>query len=347
MANDDIYYGETGPRKNEYYITGYCGVVVFVTVFVMGIRGLRATEHIISKYFFIGISLMAICELPRYILFSVNDEYESRVAYAFHILGGAFFFASLSSVCYMWSCVLQLGPVSSLAYSKNGLLLVNLVVATIQAYSFVACLTSPSLSQFFHSNLFVAFVVEEILQSLIYSTGLSIFGAKLIIRLQNHAATSGVTMLRSILVRLTVTLGITSLASLLRLLICVLQICSLKSSFDISSYYFPHYGSLWFTLAEFLPRGVSSIALMLLMKKGSHHNKRVLCVHNGRYALQSSVYSSVSSDGRQSSMYEPRLGSLDANKISLGECLMHCSDTGSSQSDIYIKADLLSDEDHV
>jgi hypothetical protein len=33
-----------------------------------------------------------------------------------------------------------------------------------------------------HSNVYVAFVVEEILQNLIYSTGLFMFGVKLIVR---------------------------------------------------------------------------------------------------------------------------------------------------------------------
>jgi hypothetical protein len=38
---------------------------------------------------------------------------------------------------------------------------------------------------------------------------------------------------------------------------------------------FPHYGILWFSLAEFLPRGGSSVALILFMSKKSHQISRL------------------------------------------------------------------------
>ena len=38
--------------------------------------------------------------------------------------------------------------------------------------------------------------------------------------------------------------------------------------------FFSHYGILWFSLAEFIPRGGSSLALLLFMSKRSHQGSR-------------------------------------------------------------------------
>lgn len=38
--------------------------------------------------------------------------------------------------------------------------------------------------------------------------------------------------------------------------------------------FFTHYGILWFSLAEFIPRGGSSLALLLFMSKRSHQVSR-------------------------------------------------------------------------
>ena len=259
--SDDLYYGEVGPNKQEYRLTGCCGIIIFSCVFgvaTLGLSRLEFKKPTAQTAFYIGICLMALCELPRYFEFALKREYVSRIGYAFHILGGTFFFVSLCVVCFLWANILKLGPMLSLIYSKKGLGMAIVILGSVQVGAICACLSSSSLVRFFHSTFFIIFVVEEILQSLIYSTGLWIYGLQLIFRcvmstygtihlpltslchfhtrLRNYAAaSSNMIPLQVALRRLTITLGVTSVSSMLRLIMCALQIGSLKTGFNFSS----------------------------------------------------------------------------------------------------------------
>jgi hypothetical protein len=128
-------------------------------------------------------------------------------------------------------------------------------------------------------------------------------------RLDNYAQMStNIKQLKTVVYRLTATLGITSIASLLRLGMCILQIYSLKGSqpiwnvcvFFFSSAHlpqeeFPQYGLLWFLFAEFIPRGISAVALMHLMRNTNDAKKREKLT-TGRYALSSSLTSAKKGD---------------------------------------------------
>ena len=262
MTDDDLYFGEEGPTEVsfgalhflnfvvsclindilfsyvqlEFLITGILGILVFLAVLVVAIRGyvMTSQSHLHLRFFFAGIFITAICELPRYIIFTIDRRYTSQLGYALHMLGGLFYFFSLSIVCYMWSCIVNLGTVSTWLYSKPGLVAANLVLGSVLIYACVACLQASSLSDFFHSDLFILFVAEEIVQSLLYTAGLSLYGVSMIYKLK-HASGPALTVLQKLLVRITITLGLTSLASLLRLIMCCLQIASAKSSFSVSN----------------------------------------------------------------------------------------------------------------
>lgn len=220
----------------EYHVTGVFGTAIFVVVLLTALRGLLLTSktHVHLRLFFLAIFITAACEIPRYLMFAIEGKYTSRVAYAFHMLAGLFYFFALSIVCYMWSCIVDLGTLSSLLYSKNGLVGANIFLGSILIYACVACLTASSLSDFFHSDLFILFVAQEIVQSLLYTAGLTLYGVSMIYKLRDVQG-SALSVLQRLLARITVTLGFTSLATLLRLIMCCLQIASSKSDFSVSN----------------------------------------------------------------------------------------------------------------
>ena len=209
---------------------------MFCVVLVMAVRGysLTTASHSHLQYFYFSVFISSCLEIPRYALFVTDAEYTSRASYACHMLAGLFYFFSLSIVCYMWSCVVNLGTLSTLIYSLSGLVVANVFLGSVLIFAAVACLTASSLSDFFHSDLFILFVAEEIVQSLLYTTGLTLYGVRMIFKLQ-YAQGTALSVLQKLLVRITVTLGFTSMASLLRLIMCCLQIASYKTDFSLSS----------------------------------------------------------------------------------------------------------------
>jgi hypothetical protein len=176
-GDDIVQAGST-----EFLITGCCGIVIFCYGFILAIFGYLSAKSSSSQLFFLGIAGMCSLEMPRYFALAIHQEFTNRVAYGFHILGGAFFFTSLCTVCNMWSSILRLGKIASLFYSRTGLTIAACALGSIQISVFCVCVTSSSLEEFMHSDVYVAFVVEEIFQNLIYSAGLFMFGVKLIIR---------------------------------------------------------------------------------------------------------------------------------------------------------------------
>jgi hypothetical protein len=217
-------------------VTGVFGMVIFFLVLALACRGFFMTSHTHThlRCFFLAIFLTAACELPRYFVFTIKGTYSSQLAYAFHMLAGLFYFFSLSIVCYMWSCIVDLGSLSSWLYSKPGLVAANIFLGSILVYACAACLSAASLSDFFHSDLFILFVAQEIVQSLLYTAGLALYGVSMIYKLRDVEG-SALSVLQRLLVRITVTLGFTSLATLLRLIMCCLQIASSKSDFSVSN----------------------------------------------------------------------------------------------------------------
>lgn len=166
---------------------GICGIIVFSYCLCLAIWGFRLAKTLLSEFFYVGIALMALCELPRYIVLAIENQYVSTIAYSCHILGGGFLFISLCSVCYMWSSILRLGPIPSAIYSKDGLTLAAFILIGVQISAICVCLRARSLAEFFRSNTYVIFVIEEIFQSFIYSLGLFMFGLKLTFRCPAHS----------------------------------------------------------------------------------------------------------------------------------------------------------------
>ena len=179
-----VYHNDDQNEANhfEFFLTGCCGIILFSYSLILGLFGYYTAKSLQIKFFFFGIISMSICELPRYFIFLIRKEFISRISYSFHILGGIFFFISLCNVCNLWSNILRLGPIALTIYSKKGLIIASCCLGSIQIIAFCFCINSTSLHDFFHTNMYVAFVVEEILQNLIYSTGLFMFGVKLIVR---------------------------------------------------------------------------------------------------------------------------------------------------------------------
>lgn len=319
--NNDDDTNEAG--SFEFLITGCCGIIIFSYCFILASFGYFSAKSPSSEIFFIGIAIMSICELPRYFTFAIEQEFTSRVAYSFHILGGAFFFVSLCTVCNMWSSILRLGPIASAIYSQEGLITAACLLGSVEIIAFGFCIAAKSLHTFFSTRIYVAFVVEEILQSLIYSTGLFMFGIKLIVRLDNYASMStNLKQLKSVVYRLTGTLGVTSIASFLRLGMCILQLYSLDGHEYVWRENFPQFGFLWFLFAEFIPRGMSSVALMHLMRNTNDARKREKLT-TGRYVLSSSLTSMKKTDYslRQPSSSAPSID--EENRQTLGDSLMN------------------------
>lgn len=221
---------------------------------------MASDAHTHLRFFFLAVFLTAACELPRYFVFTIQGTYTSQVAYALHMLAGLFYFFALSIVCYMWSCIVNLGAIASLLYSKKGLVVANIFLGSILLFACVACLRSSSLSSFFHSDLFILFVAQEIVQSMLYTAGLALYGVSMILKLRRaqgligeaardegggggaeeepsdgHREESALCKLQRLLQRITITLGFTSLSTLLRLVMCCLQISSSKTDFSVSN----------------------------------------------------------------------------------------------------------------
>jgi hypothetical protein len=72
-------------------------------------------------------------------------------------------------------------------------------------------------------------------------------------------------------------------------------VCLLSSSAHLPQEEFPQYGLLWFLFAEFIPRGISAVALMHLMRNTNDAKKREKLT-TGRYALSSSLTSAKKGD---------------------------------------------------
>lgn len=101
---------------------------------------------------------------------------------------------------------------------------------------------------------------------------------------------------------------------------------------------FPQYGFLWYLFAEFIPRGISAVALMHLMRNTNEAKKKEKFT-TGRYALSSSLTSAKKADFslrhvRPSPLSPPppltshqssasTNPSVDENRQTLGDSLMN------------------------
>jgi lipid-A-disaccharide synthase-like uncharacterized protein len=179
----DIYDDQNKPNSTQFLITGIIGIIIFSGIFIISVKGIYINElQSFPLLFFTFMILLSCCELPRYIIFVIKKEYVSDICYAFHILGGIFFFASLTVVCFIWHDILEVGEFGKSLYGKKGLLFANLISTSVMFYSFCACVSANSLSKYFHSDDFQIFIFEEIIQTLLYSFSLFFFGIRLLIR---------------------------------------------------------------------------------------------------------------------------------------------------------------------
>lgn len=111
--------------------------------------------------------------------------------------------------------------------------------------------------------------------------------------------------------------------------------------------FFSHYGILWFSLAEFIPRGGSSLALLLFMSKRSHQGSRreIRQRYAGSEGGAAGTIQSISSSARNisSGMEHSSMSSVTGNLLdNERDSMLFSSLKNSSSQHDPLKQDLLS-----
>lgn len=171
------------PSQNEYLLTGIIGLLLYGLILYLSLLSLSlGTKSKSTKRFFTAITVMAFCELPRFLLLAVERAYTSRVCYSFHVVAGVFFFLAFSIVCKQWYGLLQLGSYFKVVYSNRSLILSNVSFAIIDLVTIILCLLSSSLQHFFWSTAFEVMTFLEGVRNVVYSVFLCFYGLKLVKR---------------------------------------------------------------------------------------------------------------------------------------------------------------------
>ena len=125
--SSEVYY----PSPGEYLSIGIIGLFLYSIIITLSSLSLARllsnnnnNKSKSTKRFFSCILVMALFELPRYILMIITRSYTSEIAYCCHIVAGFFFFLAFSIVCFQWSVLLQLGYFSAV-YGVHGLVIGN------------------------------------------------------------------------------------------------------------------------------------------------------------------------------------------------------------------------------
>jgi hypothetical protein len=167
------------PSPLETYALGLIGVILYFSIFAFAFLYMLKTTVRITRLFFAAISIMCCLELPRWIVMTITEDYVSTWAYACHILAGYFFFLSLTTVCIVWTGLLELGPYSQIIYSTRGIVFANCLNAAMCIIAFAFALKATSLFSLFDSRVYRTYVLSEMCENLFYSVATASIGLKL------------------------------------------------------------------------------------------------------------------------------------------------------------------------
>jgi hypothetical protein len=261
------------PSPAEYFVVGIVGSICFLLVGMVAVYSFyRGNRNEMTYYFFVCMILTCILEEPRFIVMAATKSYSSRTTYVCHLLASAAFFAGFSCVCYQWKGLLHLGTYSRLVYSAKGIVVVNTIFGCIDIIAVMGCSFSTSLQSYFLSPIFTAFTLLDALKNVIFAAYLSYYGLRLIFRFRRFhmvekktTNSTARTVFSIALHRLTVALVISTLCFMLRVTMLAMKIIALQYNGSVTSPGVPLFGLLWFFAADFIPRGLPSLAFISLM----------------------------------------------------------------------------------
>jgi hypothetical protein len=238
--NDNpMYHGEYKPSSPEFVAVGVFGIFLYFGILAISVSRLRMIFWSnalgpANKVFIASTMLMAVCDLPRYFLLAIHASYTSVGGYAMHIISGIFYFICLATVGFSFASILELGSYASLLYSKWGLAIAVVLHVAIDLTAFGLCLGSHSLADFFGSVFYGVFIAFDILQNLLYSAVLAVFGARLIHRFRNLERSSSDGSQRKafhrVVSKITIVLMLVCCFSLVRLMLLGIKTISLRNS---------------------------------------------------------------------------------------------------------------------
>lgn len=294
----------------QFFTVGIIGIILYLFVFggsiYLFISGMKSNSSLMKQLFFTMLMVMSVMEMPRYFNLALYDSYTSQSAYCCHIIAGIFFFAAFSILCHQWCTLLQAGDsfIFAVVYGKYGLLISNIGFALDDVVTIVICLQYGSLDDFFHSNDFYVFTLVEGVRNILYSSFLSYFGIMLVRRLwrldsiqrqaslaargsYNNEVESAFWLINFWkyankltedspenvfalkVFRVTAVLTLCSVCFIVRVSMLVVKLVTLDYNTVPT---FSLFGILWFTLADFIPRVVPSIAMMKIASSTNNTN---------------------------------------------------------------------------
>jgi hypothetical protein len=165
----NLYSGQFEPTDKEQLASGIIGIIIFSAVFSLSLYGyVFKTKSNDSKYFYLLMAIMAVCEFPRYISFVEIEDYTCIPCYAMHIFADFFFFSALSFVALTFAHVLELGPYISMLYSKRGLATIVCINGGVCFIVLILCFKSNQLCDFFNNDAYKVLVFFEAILNFSY-----------------------------------------------------------------------------------------------------------------------------------------------------------------------------------
>ena len=232
--NDDLFHGEYEPQTSEIVAVGAIGIIVFLVILSLAIICLVYRPRArLNQLFYIFLGVSAIFELPRYCLLTHDQAYESLAGYSCHVIAGIFYFVCLAFVGFSFANILELGTFTILIYSKLGLSFAVLLHTIIDISAAVMCSHSSSLASFFASDFYRFYIVFDILQNLLYSAILVVFGVRLISRFDSLERSSSYRYQKEafsmVVKKVTAILAIISCLTIIRLVLLAVKASSLDN----------------------------------------------------------------------------------------------------------------------
>jgi hypothetical protein len=156
LGREMVFESDSVASSNETVLVGYIGFFLFFLLFLISAFNYYQSNSskLISRLFFLFMSLMAVFELPRYILMIITQNYHSQWGYSCHILANYFFFLLITIVIWILMAVLELDlqqQILIFLYSKHGIYGINIVLFISSLIEITLCLLSPSLESYFDS----------------------------------------------------------------------------------------------------------------------------------------------------------------------------------------------------
>lgn len=269
---DYNFSSEYKPLPEEFIAVGVFGIILFCIILaISSFCYFFRTRVFETRIFFAFLSLMSLLELPRYISIAIESAYDCVACYSIHIIADWVYFACLAIVTLSFARILELGAFAALLYSKNGIFIAILLQGIMNFAALIVCSMSTSVDGFFASKMYTTFTIFDILQNCTYTGLMSFYGVKLILRFRNlhqYASTSNQRDAFAIVLhKVTFILLLVTFLSFLRLSVLIVKLTSLSDNgVSVTSPNFSLYGFLWFTLSDFLPRGISSLGLAIAMQ---------------------------------------------------------------------------------